>query len=47
MVCAAWICHWPGNCFSSWCLESLTSTCSSLSGAFYLGTCNCDLLDEK
>lgn len=32
MVCATWICHWPGNCFGSWCLDSLTSTCTSLSG---------------
>jgi hypothetical protein len=32
MVCAAWICHGSDNCFGSWCLDSLTSTCTPLSG---------------
>lgn len=32
MVCATWVCHWPRNCFGSWCLDTLTSTCTSLSG---------------
>ena len=32
MVCATRVCHWPGNCFGSWCLDPLTSTCTSLSG---------------
>lgn len=32
MVCATRVCHWPGNCFGCWCLDSLTSTCTSLSG---------------
>ena len=32
MVCSTWVCHWPSNCFGSWSLNSLTSTCTSLSG---------------
>ena len=34
MVCPCWVCHWTGNCFSCWCFDSLTSTCTSVSGIF-------------
>ena len=32
MVCSSWVCHWIGNRLSSWCPDSLTPTCTSLSG---------------
>nr|POF07569.1 signal peptide peptidase-like 1 [Quercus suber] len=42
-----WVCHWTGNCFSCWCFDSLTSTCTSVSGTFYSRTYCCDLLAKK
>ena len=36
MVCPFGICNWTCNCFGSWCFDSLTSTCTSLSGMYLL-----------